>query len=212
MVKPVAGYRSFACGVLAAAALSCLASGCSTGYPLSTSAGVQTADNTPSSVPSCEDSAELVAAVDTVWQAGQNPALASVYGAEGGSRTTNLFDLLNYDNLAAIENPIGTGILVSVVYAGDDVFARQTAKRTGWLVLDDWLYPVNVEGSAAFGLLWDGYPDDVKVEAGLGEDYFDFESYGISEFVSFNADTTSKLHAFMNEANGLCHPPTGLGR
>ena len=140
-----------------------------------------------------------------------HPAGAAVWGEEGG-RGNNLLALLMRDDLAAMDNPKGRGVLVSVVYAGDGASARSTARRTGWLVIDDDLYPINVEAAAAFDLLWDGYPPSVMAAAGLADDdYFDFTAYGIDEFVSYNADTAADYYAFLGAANERCDRASGLG-
>ncbi|WP_206119939.1 hypothetical protein [Cellulomonas sp. HD19AZ1] len=148
--------------------------------------------------------------MNLVLAARDRPAEAPIWGEEGGAGN-NLLDLLTRDDLAAMENPKGRGVLVSVVYAGDGAFARSTAHRTGWLVIDETLYPVNVPAAAAFDLLWDGYPPAVMADAGLqADDYFDFTAYGLEEFVSYNADTASDYSAFLVAANERCEPVSGL--
>lgn len=163
---------------------------------------------TPTPSPTaCVEDPELEAAVDIVMKAAAAPSRAPVYGEVDG-RSNNLTEHLGRDALAAMMNPKGEGVLISTVYAGSNAFARSTAHRTGWLVLDETLYPINVPGAEAFGLRWDGYPPDVMTRAGhTGTDYFTFESYGIDEFVSYNADTTADLDAFVVAANQRCGKP-----
>lgn len=158
----------------------------------------------------CVNSPALTDAVSIFWEIKENPIKGKIYGETGG-RQNNILELLEKSDLAAIQNPRGHGIIVSLIYAGDGAFARATAHRAGWLVLNGVVYPINVDGSAAFGLLWDGYPDDVKIEAGLGEDYFGFDSYGIQDFVAYNTDEGYLFNQFANEANGLCELQTSWG-
>lgn len=158
---------------------------------------------TPSPTP-CVEPPELEEAVDAVAKAAVFPQGATVYGEEGG-RANNLREHLEREALAAMVNPKGEGVIVSTVYAGSGAGFRSTAKRTGWLVLDDALYPINVEAAAAFGLLWDGYPPNVMTRAGLApDDYFGFDSYGIDEFVAYNDDTRSEYRDFVVAANQRC--------
>jgi len=148
--------------------------------------------------------------VDAIWAARSNPSSANIYGEVGGGKS-NLLEPLKKPNLAAIENPKGSGVIVSVVYAGDGAFASDTAHRSGWLVMDSAIYPIDVEGARAFELLWDGYPEDVRIAAGLGGAHSDFESYGMKEFVSYNADTRANYALFLQEANHLCQAVTPFG-
>lgn len=185
--------------------VSTTASACSS----TTSNALTTSSPTPTP---CVDDPRLVAAVDVIWAAKLNPGATNVYGQAGGGTSNNLLELVKYRNLAAIENPKGDGVVVSVVAGGGKAFARDTVNRTGWLVMDGSIYPIDANAAQAFGLRWNGYPTSVQDRAGLASDYFDFDSYGISDFVAYNADTTAKLSAFMVEANGLCETPTGLGQ
>lgn len=135
-----------------------------------------------------------------------------VYGADGG-RGNNLLERLKRSDVAAIANPLGEGVLVSVIYGGDRIYpsGSQTAHRTAWLVLDGTLYPVDVDAAQAFDLRWDGYPEEVKARTGLGEDYFSLDSYGFSDFTSWNSDRGDKFESFLVEATGLCSAPTPWG-
>lgn len=158
----------------------------------------------------CVDDANLVAAVDTFLGAARRDGTVAVHGETGG-RGNNLLELLERTDLAATPNPNGEGVLVSLVYGGDGAFARSTAHRAAWLSLDGAIYPVDVDAAQAFSLLWAGYPDDIKSRAGLGQDYFGLDAYGLSDFVAWNADTTADFSAFLVEANSLCFQPTPWG-
>ena len=170
----------------------------------------QSSVETPAATP-CIDSPELVSAVDTVWSARLGQTDASVYGDPGG-RTNNLMGLLKRGELAAMRNPKGAGVVISVVYAGDGVFARDTAHRAGWLVLDGAIYPIDVDAAQAFGLLLDGYPEPVTQSAGLDDKHFGMDSYGMEDFVAYNADNIADYSTFLNEANELCDAPAPWGR
>lgn len=158
----------------------------------------------------CVNAPELTGAISTFWAVQENPGNGKVYG-EAGARLNNILDLLRKSDLAALTNPRGDGVIVSMIYAGEGVLARATARRAGWLALNEVIYPINIDASAAFGLLWDGYPDDVKIAAGLGEDYFGFDSYGIADFVAYNSDEGYLYNSFAGEANGLCESQTTWG-
>lgn len=160
--------------------------------------------------PPCVDDPELVAAVDTLLAATRADAGIAVYGAPGG-RLSNVVELLERADLAAMRNPLGSGILVSIVQHGGKALARDTAHRTGWLILDGSVYPVDIGAAQAFGLLWDGYPDDVKQTTGLGQNYFGLDDYGVTEFVAYNADSTARFYEFLDDANALCSTPTVWG-
>ncbi|WP_402844669.1 hypothetical protein [Microbacterium sp. GXS0129] len=149
--------------------------------------------------------------MDTFVAASHAEGSTPVFGEVGGRRN-NLFELLDRTDVAAMPNPKGAGVLLSVVYRGDDALARSTAHRTAWLLLDGTIYPVDTDASQAFALLWDGYPDGVKAAAGLGSDYFSLASYGVRDFESWNADSQGRFTTFLNEANGLCTAPTVWGQ
>jgi hypothetical protein len=158
----------------------------------------------------CSDAPELVAAVDLILSAGGEDRAVSVYGDAGG-RTNNLMELARRSNFAAMGNPKGEGVIVSLVYAGDGANARDTAHRAGWLILDGAIYPIDVDAAQAFGLLWSGYPEAVKRSAGLGSDYFGMSGYGLDDFIAYNADTASEFERFVGAANELCESPTPWG-
>jgi hypothetical protein len=120
-------------------------------------------------------------------------------------------ELLELSDLAVMQNPKGEGVLITLVYPSGPALARKTATRAGWLLLDEVLYPANVDGAQAFSLLWDGYPDDVKKRAGIESNYYSLNSYGFDEIVAYNSDTYWKLDEFVNEANELCSTPTIWG-
>jgi uncharacterized lipoprotein YehR (DUF1307 family) len=167
------------------------------------------AETTSAAVP-CVDQPELTGAVDTLWAAREGQDDVTVFGPEG-SGSNNLLDLMKRSNLAAMANPNGSGIVVSIVYAGDRVFARSTAHRAGWLVLNQVLYPIDVNAAQTFGVLKDVVPVSVAREAGLGSSSYGMEAYGVEDFVSYNDDTIEGYIAFLNEANQLCAAPTPLG-
>jgi hypothetical protein len=163
----------------------------------------------PTTTPPCVESPDLLAATDTFLAAAGAGSTVPVNGAPGGRRS-NLFDHLETSDLAAMTNPLGRGVIVSVVYGNGKAFARDTAQRVGWLILDGSVYPMDVEASQAFGLLWDGVADEVRQAAGVGED-FGLDAYGLTDFVSFNADSTVRFRSFLDEANRLCATPTVWG-
>jgi len=166
--------------------------------------------STTASAP-CVDAPELVAAVDTLLAARDSGGISGVYG-EVGTGSNNLMDQAERTDIAAMHNPRGDGVLLSIVYGGDKVFARSTASRAAWLVLNDTVYPVDVQASQAFGLLWAGYPAEVKQAAGIGSNYFSLDdAFGISDFVSYNADSLDEHELFVVEANELCERPTNWG-
>lgn len=170
-----------------------------------------TASPQPTAVTStCADDPNLIAAVDAFVLAAQGGGELPVHGETGGRRS-NLFDRLDRTDIAAMRNPKGGGTLLSVVYGGDDVFARSSVHRAAWLYLDGVLYPVDVDAAESFALRWAGYPEGVKQSAGLGSNYFGLKAYGLSDFETWNADTRSKLNLFQNEANELCATPTLWG-
>ncbi|WP_141990130.1 hypothetical protein [Rhodoglobus vestalii] len=109
----------------------------------------------------------MVAAEDMMMFASKDQSEVPVYG-EGESRTNRIFELMQRDDLAASKNPKGAGVIVSLVYGGDGAFARDTARRTGWLVLDGVVYPIDVAEAQAVGTLSSGYPDPIEQAAGLG--------------------------------------------
>jgi hypothetical protein len=163
--------------------------------------------STTASAP-CVDAPELVAAVDTLLAARDSGGIGGVYG-EVGAGSNNLMDQAERTDIAAMHNPRGDGVLLSIVYGGDKVFASSTANRAAWLVLNDTVYPVDVPASQAFGLLWAGYPAEVKQAAGIGPNYFSLDdAFGISDFVSYNADSLDEHELFFVEANELCERPT----
>jgi hypothetical protein len=169
-------------------------------------------DATPTSEPvatatPCTDDPNLVAAVDLFYAAALDSSTTPVHGEPDG-RTNRMFSRLDRTDLAAMRNPEGFGTLISLVYPTDGPFEYSAARRAAWLIFDGAIYPVDVDAAQAFGLRWAGYPEDVKQSAGLGNNYFSLSAYGISDFESWNTDTTSKYVAFLNEANELCNAPT----
>lgn len=173
----------------------------------STSANIE---NPVTSNSPCVESPELSAAVETVYSAKTPGVKLTVYGETGGG-SNNFIELLEKSDLAAMKNPNGNGVLVTLVYASGPALARSTAMRTGWLVLSGKLYPINVPAAQAFSLLWDGYPEDIMKSAGIESNYFGLDSYGLEEIVAFNSDTYSEFDAFLAEANQLCTQVTEWG-
>ena len=165
-----------------------------------------------SSIP-CTDSQNLSLAISKFLEIKNDPQPGDVYG-EGTPNVSNppseFLSLIERENLAAIENPNGSGVLVSVVYFGGKALARNTVYRTGWLVFDEIVYPIDVQASSPFRLLYDGIPEQVRVAAGLPDYSFGMEAFGFSDFASFNSDKLSIYDEFLVEANALCQIPEPL--
>jgi len=194
-----------ACGLAATAIIAAILSGCAT-----TSPPVQ-GTTTPTGAP-CTERPELLAAIDTLFAAQGGGNEGAVYGQAGG-RQNNLVTRAKPSDVAAMMNPKGDGVLLSIVTAGDGAFAADTAHRSAWLILGGIIYPVNVDAAQAFGLLWDGYPDEVKRAAGLGTNYVSLEeSYGVRDFISYNSDTFGDYEDFVAEANERCERTTSWGQ
>jgi hypothetical protein len=156
----------------------------------------------PISTP-CVDPPELTSAVNTLLAASEVGSTVTVYGESGGRRN-DMFQQFPRTEFAAMRNPKGAGILVTLVYGGGDVYARHSAHRAGWLLQNGTIYPTDVDAAQAFGLLLNGYPDDVKQSAGLGQNYFGLKAYGVDDFITYNSDTYQKYSAFVKAANQLC--------
>lgn len=158
---------------------------------------------TPTPSP-CTAPQELTDAVALVMKAGTGDTSIRVYGEPGGS-TNKTFTKAKTSDFAAELNPKGDGVLVTLVYESGPDFARSTVTRTGWLVLDGAIYPVDPTAAQAFGLLDNGYPAAVEQAAGISSGT-DLDAFGVDDFDAYNADTVGQMRAFVDEANDLCGP------
>ena len=75
--------------------------------------------STTASAP-CVDAPELVAAVDTLLAARDSGGISGVYG-EVGAGSNNLMDQAERTDIAAMHNPRGDVVLLSIVYGGEKV-------------------------------------------------------------------------------------------
>jgi hypothetical protein len=148
----------------------------------------------------CIDDPLLIAAVSKVWKTIQNPKEGRVYGEPNG-RLNDLRRIIELSDLDAIQNPNGEGSIVSFIYGGG-VGSRIEAWRTGWLLLDNVLYPINVEAAQAVGLLMDGYPADVELRAGIVDYPFGFEAFEMDR--AFSRNIGARYEEFAKQANSLC--------
>ncbi|UBQ02765.1 hypothetical protein [Curtobacterium sp. TXMA1] len=161
--------------------------------------------SSPSPTVTCVDATYLTAAVDHVMTAAATTEPVQVYGPPGGRHSRMLADARR-ENLAAERNPRGEGVLVTLVYGGDGVFAASSAHRAGWLVVHGSIYPADVDAAQAFGRLYDGYPADVQAAAGLSSSAFGLDAFGVEDFITYNADTVEQFRAFVDAGNDLCGP------
>ncbi len=93
------------------------------------------------------------------------------------------------DHLWTRPNPNGEGVIVSAVKDVEAVgldSVTQSRRRAVWLVLDDTIYPLNVDASQSHGLLSSGLPAEVAQRAGLPEHAVDTEAtLSIEDNISF---------------------------
>lgn len=148
----------------------------------------------------CVDDPLLAEAVSKVWKTIQNPKEGKVHGEPNGG-LNNLRQIVKLSDLDAIKNPKGEGIIVSTIYGGG-AGSRIEAWRTGWLLLDYVLYPINVDAAQAFGLLKDVYPAGVELRAGIVDYPFGFKAFEMDE--SYSRNIGRRYEEFRKEANSLC--------
>lgn len=83
-------------------------------------------------------------------------------------------------------NKLGEGVLVTATVDGKNDMANRTRNRAGWLVLDEKIYPLNVDAAQAFGRLYDSPKGAERKRLGLPTDYFTMESaFGIEDRILF---------------------------
>lgn len=161
----------------------------------------------------CSNSQVLLQAVSRFLEIKEEPMLGDVYG-EGFPNVSNppskFLSLIKTENVAAIENPMGEGVIVSVNYSGGKALHWDTLRKTSWLVLDGVLYPIDVEAATSFRLRYDGFPEKIMARAGLSDTAFGLGYFGFTDFASYNSDRLSIYDEFLAEANALCETPQPL--
>ena len=160
--------------------------------------------------PDCANTPELVSAVDQVMIATIRTLTPLVHGEPSG-KSNNLGRFFEESDLAAMQNPRGEGVIVTVTHAGDRVLAENSVRRTGWLVLDGILYPLERDAASAFGLDYIPLPENVFQRAGFDSGYEDLNDLGLRESLTYNSEERISVKWFMQDANQLCTTPTLWG-
>jgi hypothetical protein len=155
----------------------------------------------PSQV-TCSDPQVLVDAISTFWRIKENPTSHGIYGAPGAGGN-NLLSQMRQSNLAATFNPRGNGVLITVIHSE----GTWSLRRSGWLLLDGVLYPIDTDGANAFKRLYNGFPAGVRNRAGISSDLLGAETFGIEGFLTYNQGEVAKYDAFISGATSLCHQP-----
>ena len=132
----------------------------------------------------CPDVPQDKSALDLVRSTQEAGDSGHVYGEDDPyDRVTPILD-----HLWSRPNPRGDGVIITATRNGDgnDNTAIQSRSRAVWLVLNDKIYPLNVEASQAYGLLSSGLPSDIAGQSGLPQHGINTErDLGISDRIFF---------------------------
>lgn len=133
----------------------------------------------------CPEVPQDAAAKELVRSAQQSGSVTNVYGEDDPyDRVISILE-----HLWTRQNPSGEGVVVTAVRDGDGGglnTASRKRHRAVWLVLDDRIYPLNVEAAGTHGVLSSGLPPEIAQRSGLSENAIDTESeVGVEEFISF---------------------------